>query len=127
MSPVHACRFFVKIIQVARRSPELHCAKASFILHVRQFKLLKSGEMLSLARIQNGSRHLLLTVLMEINSAHFALELIEAYVVEAFKASAADGTDTMIRHQEMLLPPHEYVVALRQVWNMEVGPFRLLF
>jgi hypothetical protein len=52
---------------------------------------------------------------VEIDAADVALLLIEAYVVESFKAGTVDGSDTVVGHQEVLLPTHEDVLALTQV------------
>jgi hypothetical protein len=78
-----------------------------------QFKLLKSTRRVSASYVEatNGA-FLLLTLSMEINSTNSPMALIEAYVIKPFKAGAANGTDTVVWNQEMLLPPHKYVVTL---------------
>ena len=40
--------------------------------------------------------------------------LLEADVVEACEAGTIDIFDGVVRHQEVLLPPHVYVVCLRE-------------
>ena len=41
--------------------------------------------------------------------------LVEAYIVEAFKASAGNGCDAMVRDQEIFLPSHEDMFSLGKV------------
>lgn len=57
---------------------------------------------------------------MEVNSANRSLDLVEADVVKAFKACAANRPYSVVWDQEVLLPPHEYILSLRQTWDMKV-------
>ena len=63
---------------------------------------------------------------MKVNAAHGARDLVETDVVEALEAGARYGADAVVRHEEILLPPHEDVLALGEVFVVEVGLLRLL-
>ncbi len=63
---------------------------------------------------------------MEIYAANSTLDLIEADVIEPFKAGPVDIRHTMIRNKEVLLPPHEDILTLRIVLVREVRLLRLL-
>ena len=52
---------------------------------------------------------------MEVDAFYFTLLLVEADVVETLEAGAVDRLHPVIGHQEMLLPAHENVFALRHV------------
>lgn len=69
---------------------------------------------------------ILLTPRMEIYAADSTLALVEADIVKAFKARAVDSAYTVIRYQEMFLPPHKYVLSLCQTLNVQVPLARLL-
>jgi hypothetical protein len=60
----------------------------------------------------------LLTLRMKVYPAHFALYLIEANIVEPFKAGPRNSSHPMVGDQEVLLPPHEYVLALTGVCDI---------
>lgn len=52
---------------------------------------------------------------MKVNPANLPLNLVETDVVEPLETRPADRRNPVVRHQEPLLPPHEYVLLLRQV------------
>jgi len=52
---------------------------------------------------------------MEIYTADLAAHLVETNVVEALEAGALDGADAVVGDEEVLLPAHEYVLALGDV------------
>lgn len=52
---------------------------------------------------------------VKIYSANFSLDLVEADVVETFERGPSDGSNAVVRDQEMLFPPHKDVVSLRKV------------
>lgn len=64
---------------------------------------------------------------MEVDSANFALELVEANVVEALKAGTCYGAHPVVGHEEVLLPAHEDVLPLRNVPDVDGTLARLLF
>lgn len=82
-----------------------------------QLQLLKPGHrplvLVSSKRI--GVDGLLFAFGVKIYSANFSLDLIETYVVEAFERGPSDGSNAVVRDQEVLLPPHKDVVSLRKV------------
>lgn len=49
---------------------------------------------------------------MEINPRHLAPELVKADVIKPLEAGPVDGAHAVVRHEEVLLPPHEDVLAL---------------
>ena len=61
-------------------------------------------------------RYLLLAFGVEIYPAHLALPLVEANVVKPFETGAVEGGHAVVGHEEVLLPAHEDVLALREVW-----------
>jgi len=63
---------------------------------------------------------------MKVNAADGAGDLVEADVVETLEAGTGNGPDAVIGHEEILLPAHEDVLALREVLVVEVGLLRLL-
>ncbi len=63
---------------------------------------------------------------MIVNAAHGPLDLVEADIVEALKTGASDGRDTMIWDEKVFLPPHKYVLLLREILEVEIGLPRLL-
>ena len=63
---------------------------------------------------------------MKVNATDSAGDLVEADVVEALEAGAGNGPDAVVRHEEILLPAHEDVLALRKVLVVEVGLLGLL-
>lgn len=69
---------------------------------------------------------ILLALGMKINSADCALALVETDVVEAFKTCSTYGSYPVIWYKKVLLPPHKYVLSLRQTLNMQVAFARLL-
>jgi len=58
---------------------------------------------------------------MEVYPAYGPLTLVEADVVEALKAGAADRAHAMVGEEEVFLPAHEDVLALRHVGDVEVA------
>lgn len=52
---------------------------------------------------------------VKIDSADFSLDLVETDVVEAFKGGPGDCSDSVVRNQEVLFPPHKDVVSLFKV------------
>lgn len=68
----------------------------------------------------------LFTLRVEVYAADFSLDLVEANVVEALEARTRYGTNTVVRNQEMLLPPHKYMLSLGGVSNSD-GAFACLF
>ena len=65
--------------------------------------------------------HSLFTLGVEVYAAHVAGDLIETDVVEPLEGGTRDGADLVVRHQEVLLPPHEEVLLLGEVPDGEVG------
>ena len=60
---------------------------------------------------------------VEVNPTHCPPHLIETDVVKAFEACARDGAHAMIWYQEVLLPSHENVfsvceVFLHEIWSL---------
>ena len=60
---------------------------------------------------------------MEINPRNFAPYLVESNIVEPLKARTADRFYLVIRHQEMLFPPHEDRFPARVVGKVDVAAF----
>jgi len=58
---------------------------------------------------------------MEVDPTDRPRLLVEADVIEALEARSGDSLDPVIRHQKVLLPPHEQVFALLVVLQCEVG------
>lgn len=56
---------------------------------------------------------------MKVNSTHTAHPLIEANIIKPLKARAADALDTVVRHEEVLLPAHEEVLTVEVVFEGE--------
>lgn len=52
---------------------------------------------------------------MEINPTDCPLHLVKANIVESLKAGARDGPNPVVRHEEMLFPSHENMLALGDV------------
>jgi len=69
---------------------------------------------------------ILLTLGMEIYATDGTLALIEADIVEAFKARPANGAYTVIWYQKVFLPPHKNILPLCQTLNIKVPLPRLL-
>ena len=61
--------------------------------------------------------HLLFALCMEIYTTNCSFDLVEAYIVKPLKACPSYGPYPVIRDQEMLLPPHEYVFPLYHTRN----------
>lgn len=53
---------------------------------------------------------ILLTFSMKIYATDGTLALIEADIIEPFKARPADSAYTVIRYQEVFLPPHKNIL-----------------
>jgi len=58
---------------------------------------------------------------MEVYSAYGPLNLVEADVVETFKAGTSDCSHSVIRNQEMFLPPHEDVLSLCHARDVKIA------
>jgi hypothetical protein len=58
---------------------------------------------------------------MEIYAANISGDLIKADIVEPFEAGPGDRPNSMIWHEEVLLPPHEDVFPLSEIFAAEVG------
>ncbi len=64
---------------------------------------------------------------MEVDTADLPAHLVEADVVEALEARAVDRPNSVVRDQEVFLPPHEDVLPLIQVLDhCRPALFRLL-
>lgn len=66
-----------------------------------------------------------LALRVEVNATYRPLYLVETDIVEALEAGARDCLNAMIRDEEILLPSHEHVLALRIIAVCEIGPFGL--
>ena len=62
---------------------------------------------------------------MEVDATDGARNLVEAYVVETFKASSHDLSDPMVWHEKVFFPSHEDVLSLPTVLIVEIGTSRL--
>lgn len=69
---------------------------------------------------RQGESNALLALSVEIDPAHGPRHLVEADIVKALEASAHNLADTVVGHEERLLPAHEDVFALRIVLVLEV-------
>jgi hypothetical protein len=63
----------------------------------------------------------LLALSMEVNPTNAPTALVEADIIEALEARASDGAHAVVRDEEVLLPAHEDVLALRQVRDVQVA------
>lgn len=63
---------------------------------------------------------------MEIYSTHTTFNLVEAYIIETFKACAGDSLYAMVGDEKVLFPSHEEVLTLCIIFKREVGGFRAL-
>ena len=63
---------------------------------------------------------------MEINPTNSPMHLVEADIIKPLEARARDLSYAMVRHQKVLLPAHEDVLALRPILAVEVGPLGLV-
>ena len=63
---------------------------------------------------------------MKVYAADFALDLIEADVIEALEACACYRLHPMVGNQEMLLPPHKDILFLGDVVDRHGASPRLL-
>lgn len=61
---------------------------------------------------------------MKVNSAHAPTPLVKADIIEALKTRPCNRAHPVIRDEEVLLPAHEDVLALRQVGDVQVPPPR---
>jgi hypothetical protein len=61
-----------------------------------------------------------------INAFHATRHLIEANVVEALKTCAVDGLHPMVWDQKVLLPAHEEMFFLHQIFGHQLRPRRVL-
>lgn len=52
---------------------------------------------------------------MEVDTVDLALDLVEAYIVETLEAGPMDGSDAMVRDEEVLFPSHPYILLLSNV------------
>ena len=67
------------------------------------------------------SVHSLLALRVEIDPTDSPLQLIEADVVKPLKARSGNRADPVVGDKEILLPAHEYVFAVGEVFVREVG------
>lgn len=58
---------------------------------------------------------------MKVNSTDSSFYLVETDIVEPLEASAGNLPHPMIRYEEILLPAHEQVFALRKVSVCEIS------
>lgn len=65
---------------------------------------------------------LLFALRMKVYPVDHPLHLIEAYVVETLKAHTGYCPHSVVRDQEMLLPPHEDVFSLAHVRDYTAFP-----
>lgn len=63
---------------------------------------------------------------MKVYPANGSVHLVEADIVEPFEARARNSPHSMVRHKEVLFPPHEDVLPLREVAVGEIWSFGLL-
>lgn len=63
---------------------------------------------------------------MKVDTTNSTLNLVETYVVKALETRTTYGPDSMIRDQEVFLPPHKYVFSLSQLRNMHLPLFHAL-
>ena len=66
------------------------------------------------------------TLSVEVYPANMSRKLVEANIIEAFKTSAVNVLNPVVRYQELLLPPHKNIVALSKIAIAEVGALGLL-
>ena len=59
---------------------------------------------------------------MEVDATDIARYLVEADVVKSFEAGSRDGADAVVRHQEVLLPPHKNILPLREILVCKIRP-----
>lgn len=60
---------------------------------------------------------------VEVNPTDRPLHLVEANIVESLETRACNGPHSMVRHKEVLFPPHKDVFALRDVFHNDMrGP-----
>lgn len=57
----------------------------------------------------------LFTLAVKIDTAHLTTHLVEANVVEPLEARTVDRANSVVGHEELLLPAHEYVFPLVHV------------
>lgn len=112
-------------------SSEFDCRKTTSVIDVFKLELLVSGNdgtlamTISLDKV-TGDGHALFTFSVEIDPADSSLHLVEANVVEPFEASTGYRPHPVIGYEEVFLPPHEDVLALREILVGEVRSLRLL-
>jgi len=58
---------------------------------------------------------------MEVYSTDCPLNLVEADVVESLKAGTSNCSHSVVRNQEMFLPPHEDILSLCHTRNVKVS------
>lgn len=90
-------------------SSEFDCRKTTSVIDVFKLELL-----------------VFFTFSVEIDPADSSLHLVEANVVEPFEASTGYRPHPVIGYEEVFLPPHEDVLALREILVGEVRSLRLL-
>lgn len=56
---------------------------------------------------------------MKVDPTDFALDLIEANVVEALEAGSIYSPNAMIWYEEVFFPSHEYVLTLARVCDVD--------
>lgn len=62
---------------------------------------------------------------MEVDTTDASLNLIEANIVEPFETGTGDRSNPVIRHKEILFPPHKNMFALCKVAICKIGPLGL--
>lgn len=95
------------------------------ILDMFQFELLVSTgiAMLASAIKTCWDQYILLAFRMEIDTADGPFYLVETDIVEPLEASTGYRPHPVVRHQKILLPPHENMftlgeVAVAEVWSL---------
>ena len=116
--------------KIAQRSTELHGRRATMILDMPELELLKPRDQwvsLNYRKLSEiRQEYVLLAFCVEVYPSYRSFHLIKANVVEAFKTRPRNRSYTMIRDEEVLFPPHEYVLTLGIVPQCEILPFALL-
>ena len=54
---------------------------------------------------------------MKIYATNFALDLVEANIIEPLETRTRNSTDSMVRYQKVLFPTHEDIVFLSHIWD----------
>lgn len=70
-----------------------------------------------------GMQHVLLALCVKIDSGHCPFNLVETNIIKALKTRARYSSHAMVRNEEILLPPHEDMLALCKI---PIGEIRFL-